>query len=156
MQICHRVIQHADFPATSLQAGTEKYSVVRIYAMITSFLDLQLVLPMQLNFFLKPLFLNLLVFEITYFISESNEVHVQANSKKSGRSIQNASFQTRRTSRTRPGWGTGLQLPYGTRSLHLQFGCTSPGLHTKQFWNLTGTEGRRSDAQQIECETIFI
>lgn len=71
--------------------------------MITSFLDLQLVLPMQLNFFLKPLFLNLLVFEITYFISESNEVHVQANSKKSGRSIQNASFQTRRTSRTRPG-----------------------------------------------------
>lgn len=114
MRICHKLIQHANFLVTSLQVGTEKYSIVRTCTMITSLLGHQFVLHLQLNFLKTLLFLNLLLFETAYFISENDKVHVHANSKKNRRSILKGKILENVTSVMRPVWRAKLRLPYTT------------------------------------------
>lgn len=88
----------------------------RIYisGSITSLLGHQFVLHLQLNFLKTLLFLNLLLFETAYFISENDKVHVHANSKKNRRSILKGKILENVTSVMRPVWRAKLRLPYTT------------------------------------------
>lgn len=154
MQICHKLIKHANCMATSSQVWTEKNSIVRIHANATSLINHQFAL---LSNWIKkgtsPHFW-------TYCSLKPHSSYLRIIKYMCIPTLKKWEVYSKLLENTHIHDEAYVRCIAPITIVYIQawtyFVYTSPRLHRKHFWNLTGIRGRINYAQQIGCETMFI